>query len=538
MPKVGARASVRWVLIGGLAVATAVAALTLRGRRPRLDDVPPLGPSAVTLVPGVHLLGALDPSAAYAVETADGLVLVDSGLEADAGPVKSQLARLRLDWRRVRAVLLTHLHGDHCGGAEHLRVATGAQVYAGRGDAPTLRAGAPRAAFFSVFPMPGHEPHPTTVDVELAGGETLDLGGARFRALATPGHTAGSICYLLEKDGLRILFAGDVITRLVGNGAADPWGRGGPLGTYTAYLSPRYHGDADAFLASLRALRAMPVPDLVLPGHPRSDPTPQDPRLSQARWESVLDDGIRAMETLADRYRADGPDFLDGEPKSLLPDLDYLGDFRGSAVYGLFAGGRLLLVAPRGGPGLPEFVSERLGRLGREPRAPDTVLLTSCDPPALAGLAALLDRSPARVVAPAGGVDAVRAACPRGTEVLPSEGLAAAGWPDITPLPLRGRGLHPTAYLARRGGKAVLLSDRIPILSDPDAVERLTADLSSSRDDAIEYLGSIHTLEGLAPDLWLPSIPSEGQNANLYDDQWAEIIAENYRLAAERLRQR
>jgi hypothetical protein len=53
-----------------------------------------------------------------------------------------------------------------------------------------------------------------------------------------------------------------------------------PLGTYSAYMPPRYRGDARAYAASLRALRALPVPDLVLPGHPRADRTPQPARLS------------------------------------------------------------------------------------------------------------------------------------------------------------------------------------------------------------------------------------------------------------------
>ncbi len=150
------------------------------------------------------------------IETSEGLVLVDSGLDADAGLLKSEMAKLGLDWKRVRAILLTHIHGDHSGGAEALRSATGAKVYAGEGDVPVLRAGQPSEAFYSTYFMPNHHPHPTTVDVALKGGETIAFGDTRIQALATPGHTPGSICYLLERTNLRALFAGDVIMMLQG----------------------------------------------------------------------------------------------------------------------------------------------------------------------------------------------------------------------------------------------------------------------------------------------------------------------------------
>src|SRR4051794_29068583 len=127
------------------------------------DRVPLLRPTALTILPGVHLLGGLDPSAAYAIETARGLVLVDSGLRGDAGRIGEQLAELGLASRPVRTVLLTHSHGDHSGGAQALRERFGAIVYAGKGDAPVLRAGGPREAFFSTFSMPRDTPHPTTV---------------------------------------------------------------------------------------------------------------------------------------------------------------------------------------------------------------------------------------------------------------------------------------------------------------------------------------------------------------------------------------
>ena len=355
--------------------------------------VPPLVPFPQRIKGGIYILGALEPSAAYAVETSEGIVLVDSGLRSDASLLKSQIASLGLDWRQVRAILLTHAHGDHTGGAARLRAETGAKVYAGEGDAGVLRAGGPREAIFSAFSLPEGDLHPTTIDVALRGGESIAFGDVRFRVLATPGHTPGSICYLMEQADLRALFAGDVISMLVGDEKSH-LRISKPLGTYSAYLPPRFRGDAKTYLASLRALRALPVPDLVLPGHPRADPTPQEPRLSRERWEAILDQGIAEMAALVARHEADGADFLDGEAKLLLPDLYYLGDFQGHAVYGFFVKSRFFLVDAPGGPGLLPFLESRLEQFGRRGVKPAAVLLTSCDVASVGGLRDLVQAMP------------------------------------------------------------------------------------------------------------------------------------------------
>jgi glyoxylase-like metal-dependent hydrolase (beta-lactamase superfamily II) len=442
----------RW-LIAGLSMLV-IAGLVVAYRWPwavahwrfSADRVPTLRPQALTIVPGVHLLGGLSPSAAYVVETSDGLILVDSGLDRNAAQVKAQMAALKLDWRKIRAILLTHVHGDHSGGAEFLRRATGAKVYAGAGDANVLHAGAPRAAFFSTFYMGSQVPHPTTVDVALQGNETLTFGDVRVRVLAMPGHTPGSVCYLAERDGRRLLFGGDVILMLRGDEPPRNELRK-PLGTYSAYLAPCYRGNARDFLASLRRLRELPVPDLVLPGHPRADPTPQSPALSQSRWEAMLDGGIRDMEELLARYERDGADFLDGQAKRLLPDLYYFGEFRGWAVYGFFAGSRFFVVDAPGGPGLSEFLNARLEQLGRKGVAPTAVLLTSCRPEAVAGLRELAEKCHPTVFASTAGLDRIRELCPAGTTVRPAEELPAQGWFD----PKRSRPADPDPGPALRG---------------------------------------------------------------------------------------
>ncbi len=491
-----------------------------------LAKVPKLAGEAERVVPGIYYLGRLEPSAAYAVEVPGGLVLIDSGLDGDAGLLRAELRRVGLDWRKVRAIFLTHAHGDHCGGAEFLRALTRAKVYAGRDDEGPIEAGGPRDAIFSTFPMPGRVPRPTTVDVPLGGGEAFNFGDVRITAIATPGHTPGSTCYLVERDGLRIFFSGDVIMKLKGE-PAPRYALDEPLGTYSTYLAPRYRGDAATYLATLRKLEAMAGPDLLLPGHPRADPAPESPALAPGRWEAILSRGVAEMEALVARRAVDGDRFLDGRAKPLLPGLDYLGDRGESAVYLISNSGRSFLIDAPGGPGLFGFARDAMAQLGRPIRGVDAVLLTGVDAAETSGLADLIASNHPLVVAPPAGIDRARELCPAGTAVIAAGDLAARGWLDATPIPLRGRGSAPSAYRIGLGGKSILASGRIPIEVTQDSGVALFEDFRAGRGDAAGYLESIDRLRRVTPDLWLPARPVDGQDAGLGPGRWARTLDDN-----------
>ena len=295
-----------------------------------------------------------------------------------------------------------------------------------------------------------------------------------------------------------MLFAGDVIMMLQGD-AKPKTELGKPLGTYSAYLAPRYRGDAKNSLASLQLLRSIPVPDLVFPGHPRADLVAQSPCLSQKRLESLLDDGIRDMQTLLARYQADGADFLDGIPKRLLPDLYYLGAFRGTAVYVFVAASRLFVVDAPGGPGLADFIDERLRSLGLEPKRPAAVLLTSCNHRETTGLQELVEKRHVEVVASPEGLSEVEKRCPAGTVFVLQLDLPSRGWFPVVPIVLEGRGVFPVAYQLELSGKRVLFSGIIPVKLNQPAGDRLIQVLQLPLEIRGRYLTSLKRLESVWP---------------------------------------
>ena len=352
------------------------------------------------------------------------------------------------------AILLTHVHGDHSGGAEAMRAATGAKVYAGAGDAAVLRAGGPREAFFSTFSHARSAPHPTTVDVELRGGETIAVGDVRIQAIAAPGHTPGSVCYLVERHGLRGPVRGRCDHDAPGRRAAPH--RGGQAAGHLFGLPAASISRARPASPSPRSATcaALPVPDLVLPGHPARRPGSRRLRDSRKPNGNHARRGASATwKRCWPAIEADGANFLDGNPKRLLPDLDYLGDFGGSAVYGFSAGSRYFLVDAPGGAGLVA-VRERAAPTARPGadgpgRGPAHRLRCQGNrrPQGAGRDVALPGRR--RLGGRSGDPDP---RVPAGTDILPAEELAATGWFPVATIPVGGQGHCPHRLSAHLAG--------------------------------------------------------------------------------------
>ncbi len=138
----------------------------------------------------------------------DELILIDTGAGWSVENILNNINKLGINCGNLNKILLTHCHIDHIGGAPEMRRRFGSKIYIHQLDALPLENGDPilTAASWYQTSFP-----PTPVDVKFSlKEEILTFGDQKVICVHTPGHTPGSICIYLDKDGKRILFAQDL----------------------------------------------------------------------------------------------------------------------------------------------------------------------------------------------------------------------------------------------------------------------------------------------------------------------------------------
>jgi hydroxyacylglutathione hydrolase len=172
-------------------------------------------------------------------------IVIDPG--DDVGAILEAIARHRL---KVRNILITHSHIDHVIGLKKMREATGAPVLMHKADLDLYQQMEMQAEWIQ-WPTP----ELTEVDDFLAEGKSIKWGNYELRVMHTPGHTKGSVCLYLPREGSiasdpGLLFAGD--TLFEGSiGRTDLWG-----------------GSMKEILRSLKTkLLTLPDETIVFPGH-------------------------------------------------------------------------------------------------------------------------------------------------------------------------------------------------------------------------------------------------------------------------------
>ncbi|NOU65757.1 MBL fold metallo-hydrolase [Paenibacillus sp. LMG 31461] len=150
----------------------------------------------------------------YAIDSEEGVLLIDagSGLGEDA-----ILNRLRDDGimpERVNALVLTHAHSDHAGGARGLKDQLGLLVMASKRTAAIVESGdeaqlgLEQARRDGIYPEQ-YQFKSCPVDRILREGDIISRGAFRLRVLYVPGHSHDMIA--LFDDSSQTLFAADTV---------------------------------------------------------------------------------------------------------------------------------------------------------------------------------------------------------------------------------------------------------------------------------------------------------------------------------------
>ena len=125
-------------------------------------------------------------------------------LIVDPGASASKLAEI-IEEEKLNpvAILLTHGHFDHAGGAEELADRYGIQIYAHVAEREKLENPA-----INLSGWEGKE-RAYRADCYLKDEQEIDLAGFHIRVFHTPGHTVGGCCYFLPYQN--VVFCGDTL---------------------------------------------------------------------------------------------------------------------------------------------------------------------------------------------------------------------------------------------------------------------------------------------------------------------------------------
>ena len=162
---------------------------------------------------GLYLLEAAGPANCYLIEGTHGLTLFDTGYPSATPRLIKEIERNGFSIRDIEAIVLSHSHFDHAGGARDMLERHRVKVFAHPADIPAVKGQdqPPRSRGLRLWRslLRLRYPYrPLEVVVPIDEGETL-RPLPQWQVLRLPGHTPGSIG--IFQPGERVLLCGDAL---------------------------------------------------------------------------------------------------------------------------------------------------------------------------------------------------------------------------------------------------------------------------------------------------------------------------------------
>ncbi len=132
----------------------------------------------------------------YIIRDKDKLVAIDAG--NDLKNISKEMKKLNFDPEKISAVFLTHTDSDHITAMGLFR---NAKIYISGAEEQMINNTTPRFWIFKNKPISVHE--------DLKDNSEITIGNLRIKCILTPGHTPGSMSYLLNE---KYLFTGDTLS--------------------------------------------------------------------------------------------------------------------------------------------------------------------------------------------------------------------------------------------------------------------------------------------------------------------------------------
>jgi len=132
----------------------------------------------------------------FLIKDSDQYIAIDAGNSLDH--LAGEFKKLNIDPGQVTAVFLTHTDADHVAA---LKLFTNAKVYFSRPEEQMINGQKSKFLFFGN--------HIYTKNYTLLDDQQiLEVGKIKIEGILTPGHTSGSMCYLIND---KYLFIGDAL---------------------------------------------------------------------------------------------------------------------------------------------------------------------------------------------------------------------------------------------------------------------------------------------------------------------------------------